>query len=122
MATLAREWAIPGMAGFEHRVGGLEKNITGTVSHDPENHQKNCEAREEKVQRVVDMVPDLEVCGDEDGDVLVVGWGVITSYSIHYTKLYEYLHRRRERQNNCFYRSGYSCIGAWVQSCLCIVF
>jgi len=75
VATLAREWAYPGMAGFEHRVGGLEKNITGTVSHDPENHQVNCELREEKVQRVVDMVPDLEVCGDEDGDVLVVGWG-----------------------------------------------
>uniref|UniRef100_UPI0032164FD6 2-oxoacid:acceptor oxidoreductase subunit alpha n=1 Tax=uncultured Draconibacterium sp. TaxID=1573823 RepID=UPI0032164FD6 len=73
--TLAREWAIPGMAGFEHRIGGLEKNVTGTVSHDPENHQVNSEIREEKVQRVVDLVPDLEVCGDEDGDVLVVGWG-----------------------------------------------
>ncbi len=73
--TLARDWAYPGMAGFEHRVGGLEKNIAGNVSHDPENHQKNSEAREEKVQRVVDLVPDLEVCGDEDGDVLVVGWG-----------------------------------------------
>jgi 2-oxoglutarate ferredoxin oxidoreductase subunit alpha len=73
--TLSREWAIPGMAGFEHRIGGLEKNVTGTVSHDPENHQKNCEIREEKVQRVVDLVPDVEVCGDEDGEVLVVGWG-----------------------------------------------
>lgn len=74
-SILAREWAFPGMAGFEHRIGGLEKNVTGTVSHDPENHQVNCEIREEKVQRVVDMVPDLEVCGDEDGEVLVVGWG-----------------------------------------------
>lgn len=73
--TLAREWAYPGMAGFEHRIGGLEKNITGTVSHDPENHQKNCEIREEKVQRVADMVPDLDLNGDSDGDVLVVGWG-----------------------------------------------
>lgn len=74
--TLAREWAFPGMKGFEHRVGGLEKNITGTVSHDPENHQKNSEVREEKVQRVVDLIPDLELCGDEDGgEVLVVGWG-----------------------------------------------
>ena len=72
---LARDWAIPGTPGFEHRIGGLEKNITGTVSHDPENHQVNTEIREEKVQRVVDMVPDLELCGDEDGDVLVVGWG-----------------------------------------------
>lgn len=72
---LARDWAIPGMAGFEHRIGGLEKNVSGTVSHDPENHQKNTETREGKVQKVVDLVPDLEVCGDEDGDVLVVGWG-----------------------------------------------
>ena len=73
---LSREWAFPGMEGFEHRIGGLEKNITGTVSHDPENHQINCEIREDKVQRVVDMVPDLEICGDEEGsEVLVVGWG-----------------------------------------------
>ncbi|MDX1286202.1 MAG: 2-oxoacid:acceptor oxidoreductase subunit alpha, partial [Draconibacterium sp.] len=72
---LARDWAFPGMPGFEHRIGGLEKNISGTVSHDPENHQINCEIREEKVQRCIDMVPDLEVDGDEDGNVLVVGWG-----------------------------------------------
>jgi 2-oxoglutarate ferredoxin oxidoreductase subunit alpha len=72
---LAREWAFPGMPGFEHRIGGLEKNISGTVSHDPENHHKNTEFREEKVQRTVDLVPDIELCGDEDGDVLVVGWG-----------------------------------------------
>ena len=72
---LAREWAFPGMPGFEHRIGGLEKNISGTVSHDPENHHKNTEIREEKVQRTVDLVPDIEICGDEDGDVLVVGWG-----------------------------------------------
>jgi 2-oxoglutarate ferredoxin oxidoreductase subunit alpha len=73
--SLARDWAFPGMKGFEHRIGGLEKNVTGTVSHDPENHQKNTEIREEKVQKVVDLVPDLEVCGDEEGEVLVVGWG-----------------------------------------------
>jgi len=73
--TLAREWAYPGMPGFEHRIGGLEKDISGTVSHDPENHQANCELRKAKVARVVDMVPGLEVCGDESGDVLVVGWG-----------------------------------------------
>ena len=73
--TLAREWAIPGTAGFEHRIGGLEKNVMGNVSHDPENHQKNCEIREEKVQRVVDMIPDLEVYGEKEGEVLLVGWG-----------------------------------------------
>jgi len=74
-STLAREWAIPGVPGFEHRIGGLEKNVSGTVSHDPENHHINSLIREEKVQKVVDLVPDLEVCGDDDGDVLVVGWG-----------------------------------------------
>ena len=73
--TLAREWAFPGMTGFEHRIGGLEKNETGTVSHDPEDHQLNTNYRESKVQKVVDMVPDLELCGDNEGDVLVVGWG-----------------------------------------------
>jgi len=73
--TLAREWAFPGMKGFEHRIGGLEKNKVGTVSHDPENHQQNSEYREKKVELVADMLPNLEVCGDEDGDVLVVGWG-----------------------------------------------
>lgn len=73
--TLAREWAIPGMDGFQHRIGGLEKNIMGNVSHDPENHQKNCEIRKAKVEKVIDMVPDLEVCGDEKGEVLIIGWG-----------------------------------------------
>lgn len=74
--TLARDWAFPGMKGFEHRIGGLEKNVTGTVSHDPENHQENSEIREEKVQRVANMIPELELCGDEEGgDVLVVSWG-----------------------------------------------
>ncbi len=72
---LSREWAFPGMAGFEHRIGGLEKNVSGTVSHDPDNHQLNTEIRENKVQKVVDLVPDLQTCGDDEGDVLVVGWG-----------------------------------------------
>lgn len=73
--TLAREWAYPGMKGFEHRIGGLEKDETGTVSHDTENHQINTEFRENKVRHVADMIPELEVCGDGDGEVLVVGWG-----------------------------------------------
>ncbi len=72
---LARQWAFPGMTGFEHRIGGLEKNTLGTVSHDPENHEINTLIREEKVQRIVDLVPDLEVCGDDEGQILVVGWG-----------------------------------------------
>ena len=74
-ATLSRDWAIPGMTGFEHLIGGLEKNKMGSVSHDPDNHQINCEIREEKVNKVVDLVPEIELNGDNDGDVLLVGWG-----------------------------------------------
>ena len=74
--TLARSWAIPGTKGLEHRIGGLEKDeSTGNVSYVPENHEKMTEIREEKVERVVDMIPDLKVLGDQEGDLLVVGWG-----------------------------------------------
>jgi 2-oxoglutarate ferredoxin oxidoreductase subunit alpha len=73
--TLAREWAVPGMEGFEHRIGGLEKDENGTVSHVPENHQLMCEIRAEKVARCVDLVPDIEPYGCTEGDVLIVGWG-----------------------------------------------
>ena len=73
--TLAREWAIPGMEGFEHRLGGLEKNAAGGVSQDPDIHQLNSEIRAAKVERVVDMIPELEVEGNPEGDLLVIGWG-----------------------------------------------
>lgn len=73
--TLAREWAFPGMEGFEHRIGGLEKDEIGTVSHDPANHQYMCELRAEKVARVVDMIPELDLYGCKEGEVLIVGWG-----------------------------------------------
>jgi 2-oxoglutarate ferredoxin oxidoreductase subunit alpha len=73
--TLAREWAVPGMHGFEHRIGGLEKDDNGTVSHSPENHQHMCELRAKKVANVVDLVPDIDVYGCKTGDVLLVGWG-----------------------------------------------
>jgi len=78
--TLAREWAIPGMPGFQHRIGGLEKDNRGNVSHDPINHQKMVEIREEKVNRVVEMIPDLEVYGEQQGDLLVVAWGGTYGY------------------------------------------
>jgi 2-oxoglutarate/2-oxoacid ferredoxin oxidoreductase subunit alpha len=71
--SLVRKWAIPGTFGLEHRIGGLEKTIKGTVSYIPENHEKMVRMREEKVQKV--DVPDLKVFGDESGDLLVVGWG-----------------------------------------------
>jgi 2-oxoglutarate ferredoxin oxidoreductase subunit alpha len=74
--TLVRPWAIPGTKGLEHRLGGLEKDyFTGSVSHDPVNHQKMVEMREEKINRIVKDVPDLEVVGEQTGDLLVVGWG-----------------------------------------------
>lgn len=74
--TLVREWAVPGMAGLEHRVGGLEKmDKTGAVSYVPENHEVMSKAREEKVNRVVNLIPDQEILGDEDADLLVIGWG-----------------------------------------------
>ena len=78
--TLAREWAYPGMAGFQHIIGGLEKDVKGNVSHDPLNHQKMTNIRDAKVKRVVEMVPDLEVYGDQQGDLLVVGWGGTFGY------------------------------------------
>jgi 2-oxoglutarate ferredoxin oxidoreductase subunit alpha len=73
--TYAREWAVPGMEGFQHRIGGLEKNALGGVSHDPENHQLNTNIRAAKVDKVVDMIPELEIDGETEGDLLVVGWG-----------------------------------------------
>lgn len=73
---LARQWALPGTVGLEHRVGGLEKHfLTGAVSHDPDNHQKMVDLRAQKVAKVAEFVPAQEVIGDTSGDVLVVGWG-----------------------------------------------
>jgi len=74
--TLARPWAIPGTAGLEHRIGGIEKaDGTGAISYDPDNHDLMVRARQAKVDGIV--VPDLEV-DDPDGDakVLVLGWGL----------------------------------------------
>ena len=74
--TLAREWAIPGTEGFEHRVGGLEKDkVTGNVSYQPDNHEYMTKIRAEKVQRVQNSIPDLKADFNEEGDLLVVGWG-----------------------------------------------
>lgn len=74
--TLVRDWAIPGMAGLEHRIGGLEKDYdTGNVSYDPANHQKMCEARQEKVNNAANNIPLQEIKGEESGDLLVISWG-----------------------------------------------
>ena len=75
--TLSRPWAIPGTAGLEHRIGGLEKeNVTGNVSYDPVNHENMIHLRAEKVARIARELPPLEVFGDPaGGDLLVLGWG-----------------------------------------------
>lgn len=73
--TLVREWAVPGMRGFEHRVGGLEKNHNGVISSDPENHQLMVDEREAKIEKIADFIPELEVDGPASGKTLVVGWG-----------------------------------------------
>ncbi|MDQ2863871.1 MAG: 2-oxoglutarate ferredoxin oxidoreductase subunit alpha, partial [Bacteroidota bacterium] len=74
---LVRPWAIPGFAGLEHRVGGLEKqNITGNVSYDPENHQLMVKLRQEKIDKIAEHIPKQQIDnGPEKGKVLVLGWG-----------------------------------------------
>ena len=74
---LVRPWAIPGTAGLEHRIGGIEKqNITGNVSYDPDNHQLMTKIREEKVEKIADYIPEQKLDnGPEKGKVLVLGWG-----------------------------------------------
>jgi 2-oxoglutarate ferredoxin oxidoreductase subunit alpha len=74
---LVREWAIPGMAGLEHRLGGLEKEAeTGNVSYDSDNHEYMVKTRAEKVERIADFIPLQNVdLGEEKGKVLVLAWG-----------------------------------------------
>jgi 2-oxoglutarate ferredoxin oxidoreductase subunit alpha len=74
--TLSRNWAVPGTPGLEHRVGGLEKDkITGNVSYVPDNHEYMTNIRAEKVKRVENSIPDLKAEYNEEGDLLVIGWG-----------------------------------------------
>ena len=74
---LVRPWAIPGTAGLEHRVGGLEKqDITGNISYDSENHQHMVKTRQAKVDRIADYIPQQKLdSGPDKGKVLVLGWG-----------------------------------------------
>lgn len=73
----ARPWVKPGTAGFEHRIGGLEKeNITGNISYDPENHQLMVKLRQQKVDTIANYIPEQTIeAGPEKGKVLVLGWG-----------------------------------------------
>ncbi len=74
--TLARPWAVPGTPGLEHRIGGLEKaDVMGNVSYDPDNHHKMTLLREAKIAGIARDIPDLEVFGPPEGDLVVLGWG-----------------------------------------------
>ena len=74
--TKVRYWAIPGTEGFAHRLGGLEKDaVTSAISTDPVNHEKMVYIRKEKIERIADDIPALEVCHNADADTLLVGWG-----------------------------------------------
>jgi 2-oxoglutarate ferredoxin oxidoreductase subunit alpha len=73
--TLARPWAIPGQPGLEHRVGGLEKDATtGNVSYDPDNHEAMTRTRADKIRRIAEDIPDVEVHGEGD-NLVVLSWG-----------------------------------------------
>ena len=74
--TLARPWAIPGTAGLEHRIGGLEKaDVTGAISYDPDNHDAMVRLRAQKVAGIAADIPELAVDDPDDAELLVVGWG-----------------------------------------------
>lgn len=74
--TLVRQWALPGTEGLRHRIGGLEKaDIIGSVSSDPLNHQHMVDMRAAKVEKLADVLPEQEIDGPAEGDLLVVSWG-----------------------------------------------
>ena len=73
---LARPWAVPGTPGLEHRIGGLEKHdITGEISYDPQNHERMTHIRAERIARMAERIPLLEVDHVEGSQLLVLGWG-----------------------------------------------
>jgi len=74
--TLARDWVVPGTPGLEHRIGGIEKDaLTGNISYEPGNHERQVHNRADKVARVAQDLGELELKGETSGDVLVIGWG-----------------------------------------------
>ena len=74
--TEVRYWAIPGTPGFQHRLGGLEKDYnTSAISTDPANHEKMVQARQKKINLIARNIPDVEVQGNPDADTLLIGWG-----------------------------------------------
>ncbi len=75
-ARAVRYWAIPGTEGLQHLVGGLEKDYnTGIISNDPINHAHMVATRQQKIDNVALDIPELQLRGDRDADVIIVGWG-----------------------------------------------
>jgi 2-oxoglutarate ferredoxin oxidoreductase subunit alpha len=73
---LARPWAVPGTPGLQHRIGGLEKeDVTGNISYEPENHALMTRLRAERIAKIADDIPPLEVDDPDGAEVLVIGWG-----------------------------------------------
>lgn len=70
-----RSWPIPGTPGFEHRLGGLEQDESGTVSFDPINHERMVQARSDRIAGLVQEIPELQVEGSLESEILVVSWG-----------------------------------------------
>jgi len=73
--TLARRWPIPGTPGFEHRIGGIEKDENGNINYDPDNHDKMVNLRQAKINKIADFIPELEAFPEQKGGLLVLGWG-----------------------------------------------
>ena len=74
--TLARQWALPGTPGLEHRIGGLEKeDVTGNISYDPDNHDHMVRLRAQKVAGIARGIPELDVDDPDGASLLVLGWG-----------------------------------------------
>ena len=122
--TLARNWAIPGTPGLEHRLGGLEKDqITGNVSYVPENHEYMTHVRAEKVKRVQNNIPELEPEYNKEGDLLIVGWGG-TYGSLHTavrklaTQGYKIGHAHMN-YNNPFHRNTEEVLGNFKKVIVC---
>src|SRR5262249_4509215 len=73
---LVRQWALPGTAGLEHRIGGLEQeDVTGNVCYDPINHEHMVKTRAETLANIANEIPELQVHGPEEGGMRVSGWG-----------------------------------------------
>lgn len=106
--TGVRYWATPGMEGFMHRIGGLEKsNETGAISTEPENHNLMTHLRAEKVAKIADSIPELKVEGNPDADLLIVGFG--GTYG-HLHSAMDELNRRGKKQRWLISNSSILCL------------